>query len=333
MNKVYYLLKLNRYIQSRRLKNLGIYFLHIFGKRYVGIFLDPVLACNLRCKMCYFSDEEKRKTLKGKFSIEQLQTIAGAFFHRALKVQIGCGAEPSLFKYNRELILLAKSKKVPYISMTTNGVLFTEEDLWSFVEAGLNEITLSLHGVTKETYEYFMTGASYEAFCNVLNILSEIKKKYPDFKIRINYTINKDNLQELSSFFDVFGKYSFDIIQMRPIVEMGNSEYNNFSWTEIYEDYDRVIQLVKQSCAERDIVCLAPDRNDLIKETNDQISVAEQTYINISPRGIWESDFDIEKDTFESYSKRVGLGKKYFRKVFEKKEESKNKRNLNYNIQ
>ena len=44
---------------------MGLWLFHVLGKRYIGVFLDPVLACNFRCKMCYFSDEEKRKSLRG----------------------------------------------------------------------------------------------------------------------------------------------------------------------------------------------------------------------------------------------------------------------------
>lgn len=93
MRNFYFLLKINQHIKSVRLKSAGIYLLHLLGKRYFGIFLDPVLACNLRCRMCYFSDEEKRKRFShGMFKPEDLPRLADAFFHRALKLQIGCGA-------------------------------------------------------------------------------------------------------------------------------------------------------------------------------------------------------------------------------------------------
>lgn len=65
----------------------------------------------------------------GKFQPEDLEKIANAFSHRTLKLQIGCGAEPSLFSYNKEIILLAKRKKVPYISMTTNANLLSKNDI------------------------------------------------------------------------------------------------------------------------------------------------------------------------------------------------------------
>ena len=73
---VYRLLRTFGRIKSPRLKLLALWALHVMGRRYVGVFLDPVLACNLRCRMCYFSDDERRKELHGRFSKEQLQQVA-----------------------------------------------------------------------------------------------------------------------------------------------------------------------------------------------------------------------------------------------------------------
>jgi MoaA/NifB/PqqE/SkfB family radical SAM enzyme len=316
---IYFLLKLKRKIKNIHIKNLGIYLLHIFKKRYLGVFLDPVLACNLRCRMCYFSDDDKRKQLKGIFNQDDIVKIANAFFHRALKVQIGCGAEPSLFQHNKKIIELAKEKRVPYISMTTNGLLFTEQNWIDFAEAGLDEVTISVHGTNKTSYEYFMTNASFEIFCKAMETLTSIKNQFPNLKIRLNYTVNKDNLEELTEFFTVFGNYKFDILQIRPIQQIGNSAYANFSWTEIYEKYDEIIKKVKESCIERGITCIAPNKEDLIKEENVDSAVFESTYCYISPRSIWKDDFDLQKDNYEIYAKRTHLAMKLFKNIFHSK--------------
>ena len=34
--------------------------MYVCRKRYLGLFLDPVQACNLRCRMCYFSTPAAR---------------------------------------------------------------------------------------------------------------------------------------------------------------------------------------------------------------------------------------------------------------------------------
>ena len=334
MKSIYSLLKLNQYITSSRVKYLGIFLLHLMHRRYLGIFFDPVLACNLRCRMCYFSDPEKRKTLKGQFKEEDLRVLANALFHRALKLQIGCGAEPSLFHNNTEIIRLGKERGIPYISMTTNANLLQEEDLRQFVEAGLNEITLSIHGVTKESYEYFMEKASFQKFHEAMQALTKIKEAHPSFQIRLNYTVNKDNLNELRDFFKVFGCYKFDILQLRPIQEIGLSDYHDFSWQSIYAQYDTTINVVKKECKDRNITCIAPNKHDLIKEENSRSSIAEWTYCYVSPRHAWHADFQLNTDTYESYSKRTKLTKRLFLNIFAKKKPvEKSKKNLNYTIQ
>ena len=332
MNIVYRLLKWNRYIRSRRLKNFGIFVLHLLGRRYMAVFLDPVLGCNLRCKMCYFSNPEYRKRMKGTLRPDELRRIADAFFHRTLKLQIGCGAEPSLFPHNTDLIRMAKQYKVPYISMTTNANLFTDKDLWDFVIAGLDEITLSLHGVTRESYEYFMTGASFDAFCKTMATLTEIKKAHPRFKVRINYTVNQDNMSELALFFDIFGRYAIDILQIRPIQKIGKSEYDTFSWDELYRSYDEVIRKVRDESARHGVVCIAPEKTDLQSAAANE-SVVEATYCYIAPRYTWYKDFDLNADSFESYSKRTKRTKTLFNNIFKKSQSDASYRNkLNYSV-
>ena len=174
---IYNILRLDTQIKSRRLKLLGIWLFHVLGKRYIGVFLDPVLACNFRCKMCYFSDEEKRKSLRGTLKYEEIEAIAGSLFHRALKLQIGCGAEPTLHKDLVKIIALGKQYNVPYVSLTTNGNLLTKEQLAVAVENGLDELTLSAHGFTRETYEHLMTNGKFNLFRRLLADVAEIKKQ------------------------------------------------------------------------------------------------------------------------------------------------------------
>lgn len=325
----YFLLKLNRKIKSDFVKKTGLFLLHILNRRYIGVFLDPVLGCNLKCRMCHHSDAERRKQ-KGVFCESDIEKIANAFFHRALKLQIGCQSEPSLFKHNLKIIELGKKYKVPYISMTTNGLLFTEDDWYKFAAAGLDEVTLSMHGTTKSSYEYFMTNASFESFLQTLKNLTVVKNKIPNFKIRLNYTVNKDNLKELGDFFAMFENYKFDILQIRPILCFGNSEYKNFSWEEIYDTYDDTIQKVKDMCVSRGITCLAPNRNDLTKTDNGSSAVFESTRCYIAPRDVYRDDFDLSKDTYNSYAKRTRFAMKLFKNIF--RASKPNDYPLNYDV-
>ena len=62
-----------------------------------------------------------------------------------------------------------------------------------------------------------MGKGDYNRFLVSLNYITEVKKKYPNLKLRINYTFNEDNFDELTYFWKVFKDISIDILQIRPI--------------------------------------------------------------------------------------------------------------------
>lgn len=301
---IYNILRLGTQIKSRRLKLLGIWLFHVLGKRYIGVFLDPVLACNFRCKMCYFSDEEKRKSLRGTLKYEEIEAIAGSLFHRVLKLQIGCGAEPTLHKDLVKIIALGKRYNVPYVSLTTNGNL--------------------------------MTNGKFDLFRRLLADVAEIKKQHPQFKLRINYTINNDNLEELNRIWEVVGD-ELDILQLRPIQKIGESEYQDFDLTNIYARYDAILVPLIEECRRKHIICLAPDKqNIIVLEENDadDNSIEKITYCYVSPQECWQDEFDYRTETFESYAAAHHMGRKLLWKVFGRKARRKADvtRKMNYNI-
>ncbi len=330
---IYKLLQLNRKIKSHRIKFLGLYLLHKLNKRYLAVNLDPVMACNLRCKMCYFTDADYVKTLKGQFKDEDLDQVAKAIFGRALKLQIGCGTEPTLYKNLVKIVQLGKSYHVPYISITTNANLLTKENIEPLLKAGLNEFTISLHGVTKETYEGFMKKASYEKFHNAFKAFAELKQTY-DFKVRINYTFNKDNFYELEQFFDHFDPASFDILQVRPIQKIGNTEYNDFDISSLTDDYPSLISSIRATCKANDIVLLAPNSLAELSKENQSSLIFDYTFCYISPNKFWKDGFNWREESFNDYSKKIGWSQQLFSNIFKSKKELKSLSNrLNYEIE
>ncbi|WP_338732190.1 radical SAM protein [Mangrovimonas cancribranchiae] len=330
---IYKLLQLNRKIKSHRIKFLGLYLLHKFNKRYLAVNLDPVMACNLRCKMCYFTDADYVKTLKGQFKEEELQRVAKTIFNRALKLQIGCGTEPTLYKKLPELVALGKRYNVPYISLTTNANLLTEEKIETLLKAGLNEFTISLHGVTKASYEGFMKKANYEKFHKAFKAFAKLKAHY-NFKVRINYTFNKDNFYELQEFFKHFDGKSFDILQVRPIQKIGNTEYNDFDLQSLREDYPKLIKQIRYNCKKNNVTLLASDTIPNKNSTNDSSLIFDYTFCYVSPQKFWKEGFNWQTETFNQYSKKIGWSKTLFSNIFKSKTALKSRSNrLNYEVE
>ncbi|HAB27703.1 MAG: radical SAM protein [Xanthomarina sp.] len=330
---IYKLLQLNRKIKNHRIKFLGLYLLHRFNQRYLAVNLDPVMACNLRCKMCYFTDADYVKTLKGQFKEEELNQVAKTIFNRALKLQIGCGTEPTLYKDLVKVVELGKLYKVPYISITTNANLLDEAKIEALLKAGLNEFTISLHGVHKESYENFMQKASYEKFHNAFMAFEKLKKTY-DFKVRINYTFNKDNFYELADFFKHFNGASFDILQIRPIQKIGNTEYNDFDLDAIRADYPELIQNIRSQCKENHITLLAPNTIPENQRVNASSLIFDYTFCYVSPQKFWKDGFNWNHESFNAYSKKIGWSKTLWSNIFKSEKELKSMSNrLNYEVE
>jgi molybdenum cofactor biosynthesis enzyme MoaA len=340
---IYKILRFNDYIKNHRIKFFGLWLLSILNKRFLAIQFDPVLACNLRCKMCYFTDEDYvKKNMKGIFAEEDLPRLAKAVFKNALKLQIGCGAEPTLFKHNTKLIEIAKTYKVPHISMVTNGNLLDQKAVSDLANAGLNEFILSMHGVTKETYEDLMDKGNYEKFHAVLKFISEEKANNPNLRLRINYTFNQDNFHELKEFFKVYGKYAIDIIQLRPIDKIGETSYNEFSLKKIEKDYAEISGFLRLESQKRDITLLYPEsiyRNEMeslkVKTTNDSSYLVPYTYCYVSPKSFWKEDFNWKEETFFDWKKRNKWNATLLKNIFISKEKLNNiNRNmLNYSVE
>ena len=339
---VYRLLKINHFIKNHRIKFLGLWLLSVFNKRFLAVHLDPVLACNFRCKMCYFTDEAfVKKTMKGILKPQDVEKIGNLFFKNALKLQIGCAAEPTLYKHNVQTILDAKKHKVPYISMVTNGHALTKNSVNELAAAGLDEFIISMHGVLKNSYENFMDKGDYDVFHSVLKNISDQKQQQPNLKLRINYTFNEDNFGELSQFFAFYGKYKIDTIQLRPIDKIGESTYNNFSLKNIETDYVSMIRFMQIEAEKRAITLLCPAsivREETlslkVKSQNDSSYLMPFTYCYTSPDFLWKKDFDCQTDTFRSWKKRNNWNATLFKNIFvsQKKLAQINRNMLNYDI-
>lgn len=343
---IYNLLRRFSHLGGSRMKLAALWTMHVTKRRYIGVFIDTVLACNYRCQMCYFSNEEERKQrLSGKLTNEQLTHIARSVFHRTIKLQIGCGAEPTMdINGALQLVQLGKAYGVPYIALTSNGVLLSYDKLHALLEAGLDELTISLHGIHRETYEQLMgPTAKYDAFLTLLQSIRRIKEEFPLFDVRVNYTMNADNVDELVDFDSLFKDVPISQLQLRPVRKIGESAYRNFDLTHVAECLDTVVRPLAERCRKRGITVLFPEHIHVERfEGKEKTSARENlialfTYINITPKSYPNHDIRFEQEDYESYSRRRHIGKRLFRSTFasQKKcleEEQSLTNSLNYDI-
>jgi molybdenum cofactor biosynthesis enzyme MoaA len=304
------LLRLNRLLPSTRIKFAAALAADVLGIRHLIIRLDPVMACNLRCGMCYFSDEDHVPEAPARrFSKADIDSLAEMFFPLALQLHIGCGTEPTMFKGYPMLVECARRHKVPFVGFTTNGQLLTRPNLKQMIDAGLSEITLSTHGVTRETYEFLMKGASFDKYHANLRMLVDLKKELGSSspRLRINYTVNSRNLEELRDFFARFDGYGIATLQVRPMDNIGKTAYPWEDMSQHAARYQEIVAHLAEECRARDIHLLANVIDPGYKEANAYSSVYERAVLRfVNPEWVWDRTFDFRNMTYRQYQKTIG---------------------------
>ncbi len=153
------------------------------------IFLDIEVTsyCNLRCPFCattYF-----KKMDKGFITFEKVKFIIDEGADNGL---YGCKfnirGEPLLHKEIHKFVNYAKKKGLIDVYFNTNAQLLNRELTKKLIDAGLDRISISIEGYTKEVYEKYRIGGKFEKLKENIEILIEEKQKrnidYPEIRIQ-----------------------------------------------------------------------------------------------------------------------------------------------------
>ena len=57
-----------------------------------------------------------------------------------------------------------------------------------------------------------MGKGNFQRFLQSLNYINIVKQEFPSLKLRINYTFNEDNFEELNNFWEIFKDFNIDTL-------------------------------------------------------------------------------------------------------------------------
>jgi len=129
-----------------------------FSRKLRDLRISVTDRCNFRCTYCmpkeiYNSDYKffKKKEI---LSFEEIIRLTKILAYLGVKKVRLTGGEP-LLRNNIHLLIshLKKIEGIADISMTTNGVLLSEEKSYLLKESGLNRLTVSLDSLDRETFQ------------------------------------------------------------------------------------------------------------------------------------------------------------------------------------
>ncbi|KUG05803.1 hypothetical protein ASZ90_016782 [hydrocarbon metagenome] len=170
------------------------------------ISIEITSRCNLTCEHCW----NAHYWLAGQdLSLEALNRLESEILPTAASVQYTCLGEPFLYNNFKKVLELIKTYNHPYSKIITNAQAVNPDMARLVLESGLKELTFSVDGATKATYEFIRRGASYQRLISTLDLLFKLKQemKLEEPFFTFNVVVMEQNLDELEALVILASKY------------------------------------------------------------------------------------------------------------------------------
>ena len=138
--------------------------------------IEATNACNLKCPFCTFGVTHKHNLGKMNWNVYKCIIDEGKEYNLP-SIKLSIRGEPLLHPMIAEMVGYAKKNGLVDVYFNTNGTLLTEGICQKLIEAGLDRMSISFEGTTKEIYEKNRVGAKYEDVIRNIETLIDFKER------------------------------------------------------------------------------------------------------------------------------------------------------------
>jgi MoaA/NifB/PqqE/SkfB family radical SAM enzyme len=188
------------------------------------ITIESTTFCNLRCVMCEHSQEGM--VVRRHFP-EHLVDRLAPLLPTASRFQLHSLGEPLMSPAFWKILerITALHRGQPEISFNSNGLLLSEKHVARLLASKLREINISFDAATAATYERIRGGDFEQLVTNVANLVrARAAAGRSDFKIILNMTLMRANVEELPQFVRLAHRLGADEVSFWGLNEGENYE-------------------------------------------------------------------------------------------------------------
>jgi radical SAM protein with 4Fe4S-binding SPASM domain len=195
-------------------------------ERFLDIFMDQNNKCNLRCRMCGFSDPRVKNIQHYDMPFWLYEKIAQETFSYAKYLAFSCLTEPLMTHDLLDRIDLAEKYQIPFTEMITNGTMLKEKIISGLLNSPLTRLGVSLDGARASTYEDIRIGACFKSVVdNIRRFIQMRADKGSAFpKLRLLHVLSERNIDQFPGFLDLAESLKVDAVDIRTITSIGKAE-------------------------------------------------------------------------------------------------------------
>jgi len=193
--------------------------------RPLSVFMDQNNRCNLKCRMCGFSDVRVAALAKYDMPRALFDSIAAQIFPLTNLLVLSILTEPFMTRDFPDRLDRVREFGVPYSEIITNGTLLTEASIRKILDARITCLTFSIDGGTRETYEAIRVGARFQSVMYNVSLFQSMRRNhgYGLPALRVNHVLSEENIDHFDDFLGLAAKIHPERIGVRTVSRMSNA--------------------------------------------------------------------------------------------------------------
>ena len=221
------------------------------ARRYLHVFMELNNTCNLRCRMCGFSDSRVAEVPRYHMPTRLFESIAQQVFPYVTYLHMSLMTEPFMTADFPDRLMLVGQHGVPSSRVVTNGTLLTEKSIDKVLDSKITTLTFSIDGGTKEIYEDIRVGSRFETVLAKIELFRKLRTQRGATlpKLQINHVLMERNVEHFEKFLALLDSIRPEQVDVRTIQPMAYTTGQESNDPAFYEKVRRVRPLFAEFCS------------------------------------------------------------------------------------
>lgn len=234
--------------------------------------IEVTNRCTLRCPTC-FSHQDGRQ--KADLSYANFKKIIDENHDLIESLTLYNYGEPLLNDDLPAMVAYAKSQKIGFIKIATNGMNLTSTRAKELIASGLDYLSISIDGATRKVYEKFRVGGDFKKVVTYTRNLVKLKNMLKStLKIEIQFIIMRHNEHEIEAIEKLARKLGVNRLRLKTVLVKKdewqyllprNEYYNRYSFNAEEAQCRKPLHEVVINCDGTVIPCCYIVGNDIEK--------------------------------------------------------------------
>jgi molybdenum cofactor biosynthesis enzyme MoaA len=188
--------------------------------RFMHLELDLINRCNLRCVMCYHSQDHARHARTAHMTPEAFATIAGCLLPSCYRLSLSLGNEPLMSPHFTDILRIAAPYAVPNVNFFTNAQLLDAGKIEAILDCGVTQVCVSVDGATARTYNGIRRDGDFDRLLSNVPALIAARAARAGSRLRVRFdmVMMQRNVHEMADLVRLAARLGVDELDFVHVV-------------------------------------------------------------------------------------------------------------------